>query len=66
MADSKLFDLKKLAEALDPSRDGLSKYLGVITNKNRYALRKQNGDPIETPQLMKRTPPLQHSTSTDT
>lgn len=51
MADSKRFDLKKLAEALDPSRDKLSKYLGVITNKNRYALRKQNGDPIETPQF---------------
>lgn len=50
MADTKLFDLKKLAEALDPSRDNLSKYLGVITNKNRYALRKQNGEPIETPQ----------------
>ncbi|NCU38113.1 ribonucleoside-diphosphate reductase subunit alpha [Candidatus Saccharibacteria bacterium] len=51
MADAKLFDFKKLAAALDPSRDGLSKYLGVITNKNRYALRKQNGDPIETPQF---------------
>lgn len=51
MADATLFDIKKLAEALDPSRDGLSKYLGVITNKNRYALRKQNGDPIETPQF---------------
>lgn len=50
MSDTKLFDLKKLAEALDPSRDNLSKYLGVITNKNRYALRKQNGEPIETPQ----------------
>lgn len=50
MADTKLFDLKKLAEALDPSRDNLSKYLGVITNKNRYALRRQNGEPIETPQ----------------
>jgi len=50
MADTKLFDLKRLAEALDPSRDNLSKYLGVITNKNRYALRKQNGEPIETPQ----------------
>lgn len=50
MADTKLFDLKKLAEALNPSRDNLSKYLGVITNKNRYALRKQNGEPIETPQ----------------
>src|SRR5690606_6368897 len=30
---SKVFDLKKLAKALDPSRDGLSRYLGVITNK---------------------------------
>jgi ribonucleoside-diphosphate reductase alpha chain len=37
----KVFDVKKLAAALDPSKDGLSKYLGVITNKNRYALRKQ-------------------------
>lgn len=51
MADPKVFDLKKLAAALDPTRDGLSKYLGVITNKNRYALRKQNGDAIETPQF---------------
>jgi len=51
MADSKLFDMKKLAAALDPSKDRLSKYLGVITNKNRYALRKQNGDPVETPQF---------------
>ena len=51
MADPKIFDIKKLAAALDPSRDGLSKYLGVITNKNRYALRKQNGDPFETPQF---------------
>lgn len=50
MADAKLFDLKRLASALEPSRDSLSKYLGVITNRNRYALRKQNGDPIETPQ----------------
>jgi ribonucleoside-diphosphate reductase alpha chain len=51
MADSKLFDIKRLAAALDPSRDGLSKYLGVITNKNRYALRKQSGGPIEVPQF---------------
>jgi len=48
---SKVFDIKKLAKALDPSRDHLSKYLGVITNKNRYALRKQNGAPIEVPQF---------------
>jgi ribonucleoside-diphosphate reductase alpha chain len=51
MADAKLFDLKKLAAALDPSRDKLSKYLGVITNKNRYALRKQSGAPLEVPQF---------------
>ena len=50
MADRR-FDLKKLAAELDPARDDLSKYLGVVTNKNRYALRKQNGSPIETPQF---------------
>ncbi|HEU5121673.1 MAG TPA: ribonucleoside-diphosphate reductase subunit alpha [Candidatus Saccharimonadales bacterium] len=49
--NSKLFDMKVLAKALDPTRDQLSKYLGVITNKNRYALRKQSGAPIETPQF---------------
>lgn len=48
--NGKVFDLKKLAKALDPSRDNLSKYLGVITNKNRYALRKQSGEPLEVPQ----------------
>ncbi|AGL62274.1 Ribonucleoside-diphosphate reductase [Candidatus Saccharimonas aalborgensis] len=51
MVDPALFDVKKLAAALDPQRDALSKYLGVITNKNRYALRKQNGEPVETPQF---------------
>ena len=49
--NSKVFDLKKLAKALDPSRDKLSKYLGVVTNKNRYALRKNSGQPIEVPQF---------------
>jgi ribonucleoside-diphosphate reductase alpha chain len=44
------FDLVKLAKALDPSKDDLSKYLGVITNKNRYALRKGSGEPVEVPQ----------------
>jgi ribonucleoside-diphosphate reductase alpha chain len=51
MADSETFDLKKLARALDPTKDDLSKYLGVITNKNRYALRKGSGEPIEVPQF---------------
>ena len=46
-----LYDLKKLAKALDPTRDHLSRYLGVVTNKNRYALRQQSGEPIEVPQF---------------
>lgn len=44
------FDLVKLAKSLEPAKDDLSKYLGVITNKNRYALRKGSGEPIEVPQ----------------
>ena len=51
MCDPKVFDLKKLAAALNPEKDDLSKYLGVITNKNRYALRKGSGEPIEVPQF---------------
>lgn len=51
MEDASLFDLKKLANALDPTKDALSKYLGVVTNKNRYALRKQDGAPLEVPQF---------------
>ncbi|MBS7346356.1 MAG: ribonucleoside-diphosphate reductase subunit alpha [Candidatus Sacchiramonaceae bacterium] len=50
MSDDR-FDLKKLGAALDPSKDDLSKYLGVITNRNRYALRKQSSQPLETPQF---------------
>ena len=46
-----VFDVKRLAKALDPSKDDLSKYLGVITNKNRYALRQGSGEPIEVPQF---------------
>lgn len=45
------FDIALLAKALDPSKDDLSKFLGVITNKNRYALRKGSGEPIEVPQF---------------
>lgn len=49
--NGKTFDLKKLAAALDPSRDGLMRYLGVITSRNRYALRKNSGEAIEVPQF---------------
>jgi len=47
---SKVFDLKKLAAAIDPSYDNLSHYLGVLTNTNRYALRRNGGEAIEVPQ----------------
>lgn len=49
--NAKVFNLKKLAKALDPTRDRLSKYLGVITNNNRYALRRTGGSAIEVPQF---------------
>jgi ribonucleoside-diphosphate reductase alpha chain len=48
--NGKLFDLKQLAKAIDPSRDLLSHYLGVVTNNNRYALRRTGGIAIEVPQ----------------
>lgn len=48
---SQTFDLKKLAEALEPSRDGLMRYLGVVTSRNRYSLRKNSGDSMEVPQF---------------
>jgi len=47
---SKVFDLKKLAKAIDPARDQLSHYLGVVTNNSRYALRRNGGIAIEVPQ----------------
>jgi len=47
---SKVFDIKKLAKAIDPTRDKLSHYLGVVTNNSRYALRRNGGIAIEVPQ----------------
>lgn len=49
--NDKLFDIKRLSAALDPSRDNLMQYLGVVTSKNRYALRREDAEPIETPQM---------------
>ncbi len=46
-----LFDLKKLAQAMDPARDTLMKYLGVVTTKNRYSLRRDSGELLEVPQF---------------
>lgn len=45
------FDLKRIVKALDPNRDHLTRYLGVVTGKNRYSLRALDGKPLETPQF---------------
>ncbi|AGW40879.1 ribonucleotide-diphosphate reductase subunit alpha [Leifsonia xyli subsp. cynodontis DSM 46306] len=45
-----LFDLDRLAGHLDPSRDELLKYIGVVTLNNRYGIKARNGDSLEVPQ----------------
>jgi ribonucleoside-diphosphate reductase alpha chain len=45
-----MFDLERLAAALEPSRDELLKYIGVVTLNNRYGIKGRNGDPLEVPQ----------------
>lgn len=49
--NDKLFHIERLARALNPSRDKRMNYLGVITSKNRYALRSGDGEAMETPQM---------------
>ena len=46
-----LFDLERLAAALEPSRDGLLKYIGVVTLNNRYSIKARNNQPLEVPQF---------------
>ena len=46
-----LFDLDRLAAALEPERDGLLKYIGVVTLNNRYGIKARNGEPLEVPQF---------------
>jgi ribonucleoside-diphosphate reductase alpha chain len=45
-----MFDLDRLAAVLEPSRDELLKYIGVVTLNNRYGIKGRNGDPLEVPQ----------------
>jgi len=45
-----MFDFDALAAALEPSRDELLKYIGVVTLNNRYGIKGRNGDPLEVPQ----------------
>jgi ribonucleoside-diphosphate reductase alpha chain len=46
-----LYDLDRLAAALEPSRDELLKYIGVVTLNNRYGIKARNNDPLEVPQF---------------
>lgn len=45
-----MFDLPRLAAALDYERDDLLKYIGVVTLNNRYGIKGRNGDALEVPQ----------------
>src|SRR5690606_14752296 len=45
------FDFARLAEVLEPSRDDLLKYIGLVTLNNRYGLKGKNGDALEVPQF---------------
>ena len=47
---TELFDLKELADALEPAHDELLKYIGVVTLNNRYGIKGRNGDALEVPQ----------------
>jgi ribonucleoside-diphosphate reductase alpha chain len=47
---TELFDLERLAGALEPSRDELLKYISVVTLNNRYGIKARNGEPLEVPQ----------------
>src|SRR3954469_6388518 len=47
---TQLFDLERLAGALEPSRDELLKYISVVTLNNRYGIKARNGEPLEVPQ----------------
>lgn len=46
-----LYDFDRLAAALEPSRDELLKYIGVVTLNNRYGIKARNGEPLEVPQF---------------
>lgn len=45
-----LFDLEKLSQVLDISRDELYKYSGLSTMQNRYLTKDADQNPLETPQ----------------
>ena len=48
---AELFDLQRLAAALDPDRDDLLRYVGVQTMRTRYMISAPDGRPMEMPQF---------------
>lgn len=48
---SQIFDLERLALALEPSRDDLLRFIGIQTMRNRYMLTDEHRRPIEVPQF---------------
>ncbi len=46
-----LFDLDRLAEALDPARDDLLRYVGLQTMRTRYMITDHDRHPLEVPQF---------------
>ncbi len=45
-----MFDLERLAAALDPTRDDLLRYIGVQTMRTRYMISDHDRNPLEVPQ----------------
>lgn len=45
-----LFDLDKIAAAIDHTRDDLMKYIGTVTMRNRYMITDRFGKSLEVPQ----------------
>ena len=45
-----LFDLDRLAAALDPTRDEQLRYIGTVTMRNRYMITDRDRRPLEVPQ----------------
>lgn len=46
-----IFDLDRLAAALDPDRDDLLRYIGAQTLRTRYMINTADGRPLEVPQF---------------
>jgi len=50
LTDGNIYNLEKLAQALEPANDELFKYIGVSTLLTRYTMRDENQEILEVPQ----------------